>query len=396
MMTLDKVMELVVLPVAGVAIISFLFFIQNCTFDGWSPRFFLSIERMIIFRPAQRPPRKDSPFLFGEVLVATKPLVNLRRDVISCVNASNGGMLAVCAPYGHGKTTTTMGAALALCDGMASRVLCISAIAPSLSSSRWYGSMKDVLKIERSTSPTNTIAQLLDPLLNDHIRTQNTKRLNIVGGIAGAGETMPFREYALLVLEDFSPPELVNMDNATVKQLRAELDQDAYHFLHSLANSVYNEGLVVVVSTQCKNTLRLLHAINGGSKAKMAPSTSSYTGPDPSDAVVVRDHIGLQWDADSRLELFAQKYPKVASDPQGYKLMENLAFDNSRNIRSCCEQLWAQPGARRRIVPPTLRNIFRDYIGDPFMRILSCQPFYDGAEQGGIQLINYVPPAVVV
>lgn len=370
---------------------AFLVFIQNCTFGGngcW-PRFFRRIERKIIFRPIQRDCKKKL-FLFGAELVATKPLLHLQRDVINCLNMSQGGMLGVCADFGQGKTTTVVGAALARWDGMPVRVLCISPFSPPRSSRQWYEKVIELAGVRSNIqSPSHAVNVICSALQNKRIRTQNTKRLPLVGGTAGSSVgVLPHWDYAMLVLDDFSPPELKRMDpGADVEDLKAALDENAYSFLHYLAHTVHGQGIVVVVSTSCKNVLRVIHeGINGGSKAKMTPSTSTYTGPDPADAVVAVHHEGLSWCVDERLHLFAKKFPALASDPEGYAMMEKLAKDNSRNLRSCCEQLWEQPLARPRRVPPTLRDIFCDYIGDPVKRILSCEPFmsddYDDAAEG--------------
>lgn len=55
-----------------------------------------------MFRPIQVDPKKKV-FEFGEALIATEPLIGLQDNMVNIMEKGRGGMLAVCAPFGHGK-----------------------------------------------------------------------------------------------------------------------------------------------------------------------------------------------------------------------------------------------------------------------------------------------------
>jgi hypothetical protein len=381
----DEWLEHVLYPVMVLLIFAMLMAaIQNFKFseEGWRPRCFNGIERRIMFRPVQVPLNRKKLFEFGDAIVATQPFLDLRTDVINLANTSTsgGGMLVVCAPFGQGKTTTAMGIALARSESMPSRVLCVATETARMTSTQWFASLKKVLGIDPTRTPADTVGDIHGPLMDPWICTHDTKRLSIAYGFKFPADPAPFHDYSMLVLDDFSPKELVNMNDADYTVLQAAIDDDTYSFLSALATGAHGSGLVVVVTTQCKNTLRLLHnGINGGSKCKMAPSTSKVDELDP--ALVNVDHnIGLKWTPMAREVLFTNKYPlqhvtsPLSEEAYAAQIREFAAGD--QDIRTCCEQLYRQGGKSFKVFP-TWSDDLRDYITLPVQRLLSCDLFCD-------------------
>jgi hypothetical protein len=240
------------LVVAGI-IFAILAARQTFKFRKGCPRLFNGVERKIMFRPVVQATRKRKKlFEFGEALVATQPLLELRKDVVRLANVSRGGMLVVCAPFGHGKTTTAMGVALARGEGMPSRVLCIATDASQQTSTAWLAAVKKVMGMDPERSAMDMVTDLANPLTDPMIRTHDTKRLLFVNGYEFQ-EPHPAYDYSMLVLEDFSPSELEGMDaDADVKDLRGAIDEDVFGFFGSLAQGSFQGGVVVVVTTKCK------------------------------------------------------------------------------------------------------------------------------------------------
>ena len=133
----------------------------------------------------------------------------------------------------------------------------------------------------------------------------------------------------MLVLEDFNPSELEgnDKDSMTPFQLRGLLDEVAWDEVCSFAQKAYNNDVIVVVTASNRNVLRLIHDINTG-KSLMAPFTSNFPHYHlgRSDAKVEVNWIGgLGWDANSRIELLASKYPAAARTQHGMTQIEYVA-----------------------------------------------------------------------
>jgi hypothetical protein len=91
------------------------------------------------------------------------------------------------------------------------------------------------------------------------------------------------------------------------------------------------------VTTDTPEIARVLHRINGGSKASLAPSTTS-TGK--AGELDFDKHIGLYWTKESRLNFLQRKYPTMDSE-QDFAELVCVAEDECSYpaIRDCCETL---------------------------------------------------------
>jgi hypothetical protein len=353
---------------------------QFVQFRGWLklPVCYNRTELKIMFRPIQVGLPKGV-FEYGEALIGTTPLIILRNDMIDCVNRSNGGMLAVCAPFGHGKTTTVVGAALGRLDGMPKRVLCL---APGKGVG-WYTRVKQLAGLPAGLNGFDGARRLIDAMLNGKVSTKLSKRLRFldIDRVKDASDALlheGLANYGVLVIEDYSPEELKDKDTETVEKLRGELqDQEAYWFLDKLAELAFQRFVVVVITTNCKNTLRLIHhGINGGHKAKAAPFCTFHAGNRgvaTDDVEMSRDYRGMPWDTASRKELFSKKYVPFSRTSEGKNMVDDLSI-GTVTIRESCQTLYFANGGTCAKLKPTVWDYVTDYIMDPFQRLICCQP----------------------
>jgi hypothetical protein len=341
------------------------------------PRWYNSTERKIMFRPLQNGTPKKI-FEFGEALIGTKPLIGLRNDVMYSLNSSKGGMLALCAPFGHGKTTTAIGAAMAHLDGMPRRVLCLTIPLDG----NWYTDVKNLSGIPFKSSGGGGARHLYSAMANKSISTKRSRRMRVLDAESVLADCdMPqnkrVSDYGVLVIEDYSPPELEDLDGSSLRELEEALvDKEAYYFLKTLAQYCYEGYVVVVVTTTCQNTLRLIHhGINGGHKAKAAPFTTIHAGTEAMNSVIEmpRDHVGMNWDQTSRLELLSKKYGPWTTTAEGKAKAEELAA-TQESIRDCCQILYLGNGSSCVTIHPGFWDSVDHYIVDPIQRLSQAQP----------------------
>jgi hypothetical protein len=294
-------------------------------------------------------------------------------------------MLALCAPYGHGKTTTAIGAAMARLDGMPRRVLCLTSSLGTIPfGDNWYKDVKYLSGIPFKSSGVAGARHLYDAMANKSISTKRSRRMRFVDTESVlAACVKPLNErlgnYAVLVIEDYSPAELKSLTGKTVYELEEALvDKEAYSFLKTLAENCHEGYVVVVVTTTCKNTLRLIHhGINGGHKAKVAPFTTAYAGKKGVNLGTVtlpRDYVGMGWNQNSRLELFSKKYTPWTATPEGVSEMNALAADENKTIRDSCQELYTSNGGSCVTFYPGFWDYVDHYIVDPIRRLSQGQP----------------------
>jgi hypothetical protein len=198
---------------------------------------------------------------------------------------------------------------------------------------------------------------------------------------ANAAITKPQNEpvsgYGLLVIEDYSPQELKDSDGSSVLELeKALIDKEAYGFLSDLAQHCYEGYVVVVVTTKCKSTLRLIHhGINGGHKAMAAPFTTIHAGMEAMSSKIEmpRDHVGMGWDQTSRLELFSKKYGQWTTTAEGMVKAEDLAA-TQESIQDCCEILYFGNNSHCAKIYPRPCDYWNNWFVDSFLRLFKFQP----------------------
>ena len=367
-----------------------LLIVQQCLeCRGWCrvPRRYNRTERKIMFRPIQYSSKSKKIFEFGDALIATKPLLALRNDIVDCLNTSLGGMLAVCDPFGHGKTSTAVGAALARFEDMhmPNRALCLLPELGKRGAKSWFETVKEIAGIPLSMCGDDAAIHLFDAMAKTNISTKRSKRLRFVEGVdRDKLETLLIENanYGVLVIDDFSPPELKDKNASSTEELITALkDKESYDFLYKLATLAHTSRVVVVVTTNCENALRLIHhGINGGQKAKAAPFTTIHAANPHgtiigADAIKIpRDHCGMGWDEQSRLELFVEKYPSYAGTADGTTKTREFADDMRISVRQCCEELFYLNDSRCAKVYLGLSDYWNDYVVDSFQRFFCCQP----------------------
>lgn len=335
--------EHVVYPVLGIvaaALAGFIMkFLQNSIWDEGSccPRLVNDIEKSIVFSPRQN--ALKSALEFGDVAVASKPLLGLQQDVIRQLYGESGGMLGVCAPQGDGKSSTVLGLALSRYKGMPARVLCFSpGTAAGQLTSKDY--MDWVNKQACGPEPTglDAAAYILAALMKPMLYTMKLKRypIKFLGNRTGFDVLPPAKNYGMLVLEDFNPVELEGRDKDALSpfELTQLLNNDAWSQFCTFAQKAHNNQVIVVVTTSNMNVLRLIHDINSG-KSCMAPFTSNHVDPNTVASVENNWIGGLGWDAGSKYDLLVGKFPALQSH-QDLTFLNALANNPQKNIRQCC------------------------------------------------------------
>ena len=350
---------------------------QVCQFRGWCKvcRFYTTTELKVMFRPIQNFSKKGAVLEHGEAMIGTKPLIEFRNDMIDCMNISRGGLLAVCAPFGHGKTTTVLGAALGRLDGMPQRALFLS---PGPGPG-WYTRVKQLAGLRVGLGGFDGAKHLLNAVGNEKVTTKLSKRLRFLDVAHVQSKSLQLFnnvDYGVLVIEDYCPEELLDKDTESVHELKGLLkDREAFTFLCMLGQNAYQGNVVVVITTTCKNTLRLIHhGINGGQKAIAAPFTTVHDRKVASSLVEIpQDHCGISWDQQSRRELFSKKYAPFSETQPGSVMVDRCSTSNL-TIRDCCQEFYRETNRSCAKLKPTWSDYATDYIMDPLQRLVCCQP----------------------
>ena len=267
------------------------------------------------------------------------------------------------------QTTTAVGAALARFEGMPRRVLCLSPKAGK----GWYRSFKKRAGIPISMGADSGAIRLYNAIANKNVATKISKRLRFVDVEDADNMKVPRNElpfgYGVVVIDDYSPEELKDMDTNSLKELQnALVDKEAFFFLKNFAQHVDGGYVVAVVTTTCKYTLRLLH--HGIDEAKAAPFTLTK-GPDSVDVEIPRDHVGMPWDRAARMKLFSTKYSSLAATLDGMEMVNQFA-DSDMKVRDCCKRFVS---IQRLSLCHGFPGLF-DYANDmdSIRRFISCQP----------------------
>ena len=218
-----------VLKVLGGFVALLILILQFCQFHGCRlPTLYNHTELRIMFRPIQSWSR---PIEYGETIVGTKPLICLRNDIIDCMNSSHGGMLVLCAPFGHGKTVAALGASLGRLEGMPQRVLYISRN-PLGPVGSFFTDVKRYAGIPLTMKAGDAANHLVYALRNKKISTVRSRKLHFleeenVQQQCDALSADP--NYGLLIIEDYNPDELKGHDKKSTEELKGLLkDLEAY------------------------------------------------------------------------------------------------------------------------------------------------------------------------
>ena len=342
------------------------------------PRWFcrLHIRRLIRVDPLKRmgTDNEDTFEPTDDVLVATPAFQGLQKDVLGIVNnsISRGGMLVLREAFGMGKSYTSIGVALGRYHGAPTRSLVVTRGQASLSTKEWYANVKSALGIQGDFPRGELASMLLGPLRNKWIHTRSSKRISFVNTYDVGS---PKRAYGMLVLEDFNPIELAelaenlkkedeNREPTLLEMIRA-IDPTTWSFLQRLAQDSYGRDLLVIITTECKYAMRLLHeGVNGREKCYMAPSTCA----DPKDRC--SEYKGLNWDIEARKLLFSGAFP--LKDPD---TIDDYAGMMDRNLRSLMLEIAAGTDEVAR-GPPThwcwriMSDFKQDHLRDHWRRLL--------------------------
>lgn len=109
-------------------------------------------------------------------------------------------MLAVCAPFGQGKTTTVMGAALERVDGMPQ---CVLFLAPG-DTGDWCTNVKQFAGLSLGLKGFDRARHLLNAIGNNKVSSQLSKLLRLLD-VDLVDRLMQQEDYGALVIEDYNP-----------------------------------------------------------------------------------------------------------------------------------------------------------------------------------------------